>query len=274
MKYISSKSLYTQSIYNAVYSPPARRIGKLIRDRALGAVANIGQNCILSRKDIDRLAKLCALSKNKRVLDLCCGDGGVDIYLARKFGCQITGVDFSDAGVRTAQNLSKQANVVRQCRFQLGWVENISFPECSFDVILSLDSFIHVRNKVALLKRCFKFLKSGGILIFSDWIRRKNLSKKIQWSGKLWGYIYLSNVDAYKRLLFKAGFDNITMQNNSAHFKKMIAKWDRVNWRYREFLVKECGKDYFLRAKQRWGLAKKLSKEGSLGQSFFICQKA
>ncbi|MBU1869946.1 MAG: methyltransferase domain-containing protein [Candidatus Omnitrophica bacterium] len=265
--------MYIKRMYNAVYLPKARIIGRMIRNDVLGVSGNIGQNCILSKKDIDTLVRNAALNKNKRVLDLCCGDGGVDIHLAKQFGCKIIGLDFSVTGIDVAKNSVKKEDVSKNCNFTLGLAEKSPFGDGSFDVIFGFDSFIHIQDKRMLLNECFRMLKPRGKLIFSDWVEMEEIPEKIQKSGELWGYIYLLDNSAYRKLISESGFEGVKLKDNSVNFKNIIARWEGINLSYRDFLIKECGLDYFNSARRRWALARELSQSGLLGQSFFVCQK-
>jgi cyclopropane-fatty-acyl-phospholipid synthase len=97
------------------------------------------------------------------VLDLGCGWGSFSLYLCQQFpSCQ----------VRAVSNSSNQREFIQhQCK-QLG-VENLEVitadvntfnRDCSFDRIVSIEMFEHMRNYQKLLQRVASWLKSHGKL--------------------------------------------------------------------------------------------------------------
>ena len=269
---LSAPQILIREMYNQVYSSSARKIGRMIRTGALQK-ENIGQNCILFKRDIEKAALQADLGPGKNALDLCCGDGAVAVFLARRYHCQVTGLDFSKTGIAAARQSARAARVDHLCRFKMGQAEEIPFADETFDVVYNFDSFIHIKDKNRLLRECFRVLRKGGRLVFYDWVDMKGVPKEVQTSGELWGYIYVVNGRQYDEALRRAGMEILRREDNSANFRDIIAQWEKVNLGYRDFLVQKCGPAYFQKAKRRWQLARELSQSRKLGQLFFLCRK-
>jgi cyclopropane fatty-acyl-phospholipid synthase-like methyltransferase len=56
----------------------------------------------------DRLAKLCHINRDTRVLDIACGKGTSAVYLAKKYGCKVEGIDSDKNLITQARNLAKR----------------------------------------------------------------------------------------------------------------------------------------------------------------------
>ncbi|UCD73591.1 MAG: methyltransferase domain-containing protein, partial [Candidatus Bathyarchaeota archaeon] len=56
---------------------------------------------------LDRLAELCRLNQESRILVVGCGTGGNSCYLANKYGCQVVGIDIAEKMVKQAQERAK-----------------------------------------------------------------------------------------------------------------------------------------------------------------------
>jgi len=57
------------------------------------------------------LAEGCLIDKNSRVLDLACGKGTSSIYLARRYGCQVVGLDIAEDLIDTGRELARKSGV-------------------------------------------------------------------------------------------------------------------------------------------------------------------
>lgn len=257
-----------KKMYDSVYSDKARKIGSLIRDKVFGKRGNIGQNCILSRKEIRQIIALSAVSSAGKVLDICSGDGSIAAYLSREFKFEITGIDLS--GVGTSVALKRKAPKTNFC---VSLAESPALKSGHFDLIYSFDSFVHIYDKVSLIKECLRLLKAGGKLIFSEWIENKKIPKKIQNSGELWGPTHLVSKAKYRQLLTAGGFKPVSFSDNSRNFSKTITRWEKANLYYARHLIEKCGAQYFSRAKKRWQLARELSRSKKLSQVIFVCRK-
>jgi SAM-dependent methyltransferase len=87
---------------------------------------------------IDRLAELCQLDKESKILVVGCGTGGNACYLANKYGCQIVGIDIAKLMIEHAQERAITLGLTDRVTFQVGDAYNLEFPDNSFDVVLTV----------------------------------------------------------------------------------------------------------------------------------------
>lgn len=87
---------------------------------------------------LDRLAELCQLNQESKILVVGCGTGGNSCYLADKYGCQIVGIDTAEHMIEHAQERAKTLQLADQVIFQVGDAYNLEFPDNSFDVVLTV----------------------------------------------------------------------------------------------------------------------------------------
>lgn len=87
---------------------------------------------------IDRLAELCQLDKESRILVIGCGTGGNSCYLANKYGCRIVGIDIAKHMIDQAQERARALELTDLVSFQVGDAYDLDFPDNSFDVALTV----------------------------------------------------------------------------------------------------------------------------------------
>ena len=103
--------------------------------------------------------------KERKVLDFGCGNGTGTVCLSLQ-GIDIVGVDNNqpgDDGIREAQEYALE----RGSKATFTWMdgESLNFSKESFDVVLAVDVFEHLRNLYKVLRETERVLKVGGSLV-------------------------------------------------------------------------------------------------------------
>ncbi|XP_017460771.1 PREDICTED: phosphomethylethanolamine N-methyltransferase-like [Rhagoletis zephyria] len=112
------------------------------------------------------------LKPGQRVLDIGSGLGGHDFYMAAEYGVYIDAVDLSKNMMDIAMAYHAQKPAIKdRINFRLCDVMTTDFPEAYYDVVYSRDALLHIKDKPALFAKFFKWLKPGGRVVFTDYIR-------------------------------------------------------------------------------------------------------
>jgi ubiquinone/menaquinone biosynthesis C-methylase UbiE len=120
------------------------------------------------------LADACSLRAADHILDLGCGKGTTAIYLARKYGCSVTGIDLSEELVSEAVSLARRARVRHRTHFQVGDAHSLPFPDETFDAVVSQAVLVLVKDKSQVIREALRVTRPGGRLGWLElsWQRR------------------------------------------------------------------------------------------------------
>jgi len=108
-----------------------------------------------------------------RVLDIACGFGGTLRTLAR-MGCQVSGIDISQACVEHARGANADAGLDGLITVTLGDFHAIDSAADRWDRVICQESLIHSSNRPQVFAEVYRVLRPGGLFGFSDIITAQN----------------------------------------------------------------------------------------------------
>jgi SAM-dependent methyltransferase len=111
---------------------------------------------------LHRYALSMDLVKNKKVLDIACGEGYGSALLAG-VALEVTGVDIDSSTIDKAKEKYRQTNL----SFRTGSVENIPSESGIFDTVVSFETIEHIADHQRMMREIRRVLKPGGVLIIS-----------------------------------------------------------------------------------------------------------
>jgi SAM-dependent methyltransferase len=94
------------------------------------------------------------------VIDFGCGEGNEAVDLARRGARKVIGIDIREDVLHRARETAARAGVGHICTFGLSTTEKAG-------VIISLDSFEHFADPVAILQTMYQLLAPGGSVLAS-----------------------------------------------------------------------------------------------------------
>jgi SAM-dependent methyltransferase len=109
------------------------------------------------------LKKMLPDFKDKMVLDLGCGFGWHCRYAAENGAKSVIGIDISQKMLSEAKSKTKYGNIEYICMP----IEDIDFPEESFDIVISSHALHYIKSFEDVLDRVYKCLSRGGDFVFS-----------------------------------------------------------------------------------------------------------
>jgi len=163
------------------------------------------------------LARMAKIKSNDRILDAGCGIGGSSIWLAKKFGSEVVGINISKDQLETAKKSAKNMEVGNLTQFLGKNFADTKFPRNSFDVVWGLESICYAENKKDFLSEARRILKNKGRIIVADGFIKKSLTDEEE--GKMnnwldgWAVPNLAGVNEFKKYLEELGFNNIEFKD-------------------------------------------------------------
>ena len=116
-----------------------------------------------SQKFVDSfLIKNC---RGKKVLDYCCGDGNLTIFLAEN-GAEAFGIDISPVSIQNAKEKAKN-KILRNISFFVTDAEKLEFEDGYFDLIICSGVLHHLDIKIAYPELA-RVLKADGKIICDE----------------------------------------------------------------------------------------------------------
>jgi len=121
------------------------------------------------RSSFEALLSAASVKPGQRVLDVGCGTGYFARMLAQTVGSDglVVGVDASPEMIHHASDKARRA---RNCQFQLGTAESLTFLADDFDVVVSSLFMHHLPTdlQVTALREMWRVLRWGGTLLIAE----------------------------------------------------------------------------------------------------------
>lgn len=144
------------------------------------------------------------------VLDIGCGGGAALKRIATQITTgHLTGVDYSPVSVATASETNADAIQAHKMDILEASVEQLPFPDDSFDKIITVESFYFWPSPQENLKEVFRVLKnSGTFLLVADVYQKEGLSDKTLKNIRNF-HLFNPTPEEFRTLFDQAGFSNI-----------------------------------------------------------------
>ena len=146
-------------------------------------------------------------NKEKRILDLGCGDGANLRWLAG-FSNDLWGSDYNLLRLSRATDYMSELGI--KVRFFLTDIMSLPFEENFFDVIFFNHTIEHISNDLQALKNIYKIVKKGGLVIVGTpnegvfaWRLAYKLEPKIK---RETDHVNFYTAESFSELAKKAGF--------------------------------------------------------------------
>lgn len=191
-----------------------KEIGKLGIYEFQGYIGAMTSPTFGGWKGTDTLIELLQIKEMKKpkLLELGCSTGYITRYVAQQIDCTIIGVDLSNFLINIAEEEAGKLNL-NNIGFQSANIENLPFPDDSFDIIYGEAITALVPDPPKVIKECKRVLKPGGKIATLDLFMKESISDDFVeetneiMSNVLGTQVKIRNLQEWEQIFNTSGFN-------------------------------------------------------------------
>lgn len=154
-----------------------------------------------------QLAEQALVGPGSRVLDIACGQGNGARLLADEFGATVTGIDYSDALLQRARQLTSAAGLAQRVDYRAADARRLPCADGEFDVVFCECALCTFVDAPGVLAEMLRVLKPGGRLALSDVVVNAPLPEALLSAlARALCITGARSADDYRQLIAAAGF--------------------------------------------------------------------
>lgn len=196
---------------------------------------------------VDVLADKAGIRREHHVLDVCSGMGGPARWIAHRYGCRVTGLDFTESRVEAAKRLTRRVRLDHLVDFVRGDATDMPLPDSRYDVLIGQESWLHIPDKAALIKQCARVVKPTGTIAFTDIVLKAPLTSGEE--ERLAAEMHVPNIASagrYEELLAGNGWRVERRDDLSEEWKRILVDRLAMYRSLRDTTVAKFGEARFL----------------------------
>ncbi len=113
-------------------------------------------------------AAMIPFAPDTRVLDVGCGIGGPARYLAKTFGCRVTGIDLTADFIAAARLLTARMGLAGLIDYECANATRLPFEDAAFDVVWSQNVTMNIEDRAGFCAGVHRVLRPGGVFTLTE----------------------------------------------------------------------------------------------------------
>lgn len=172
---------------------------------------------------IRTMGNLVGLNAESALLDVACGMGPQDVFLAKTFGCAIDAIDVTWKHVEHARRRAEEAGLAHKITVHHGTATELPFPDAMFTHIMCVEGAEHFDTREKFLREAFRVLAPGGKIVLADYVTTrvpKKLWEKlvVDFAAYCWR-VPRANYEtsaSFGKTMERVGFSNVVVRDVGA----------------------------------------------------------
>jgi ubiquinone/menaquinone biosynthesis C-methylase UbiE len=150
--------------------------------KATWMAGDFGQIANFTAREAENFVNRIGVNPGSQVLDVACGTGNTAIPAARA-GAHVTGIDIATNSLEQARKRAAAEKL--QIRFEEGDAEDLSYPDASFDVVLTMFGAMFAPRPDKVAAELLRVCKPGGLIAMANWTPQGFVGKSFQLTAKM-----------------------------------------------------------------------------------------
>lgn len=154
------------------------------------------------------------------IVDIGCGIGGPARYLAKRFGCRVSGVDITGPFVEAANKLTVLLKMESQVEVRLGDGQHLPYGDGMFDGGYAQHVTMNIADRARFFGEAFRVLRPGAFFALTEHGLGPNGSPHypLPWSDDGSGAHLITPAETVA-YLEGAGFDDVKVEDTGAKYR-------------------------------------------------------
>ncbi|HEY42583.1 MAG TPA: class I SAM-dependent methyltransferase [Anaerolineae bacterium] len=172
----------------------------------------------------EELVDLCEISSDDEVLEVGCGVGQTAVWLARRIGCRVIGVDNLQGMVERARERAERAGVEERVEFRVANIIDLPFEDDRFDAVFGESITVFATDHAKAIKEYARVVKPGGLvgLNESTWLQPPS-PELIAWlSQDMAANATAHTAEEWEGLLESAGLQDLVVRISKVDTRKEV----------------------------------------------------
>jgi ubiquinone/menaquinone biosynthesis C-methylase UbiE len=110
----------------------------------------------------NELLSLCHIEDAREVLNVGCGIGVGSVYVAKRHGCRVVGVDILEKMIEWSRLRAQEEKFEEKVEFRVANVLDLPFDADRFDIVFCESVLAFVEDKPRAIRECVRVTRPGG----------------------------------------------------------------------------------------------------------------
>jgi SAM-dependent methyltransferase len=165
------------------------------------------------------LADALPIGAADHILDIGCGIGGPARYLAKRFGCRVSGIDITLPFVEAAQRLTALLGMQAQVDIRLGDGQQLPYEDAAFDGGYAQHVTMNIADRARFFAEAYRVLRPGAFFALTEHGLGPNGSPHypLPWSEDGSGAFLITPAQTMA-CLEHAGFSDLKVEDTGAKY--------------------------------------------------------